>query len=66
MPCAPEDPNKIHFLTDYYGKEVYKLKMIDFINTNENGFLKFYNKPRVQAKGTAYHFIWGCDLSDRL
>ena len=51
IPSAPDEPNKIHFLTDYYGGELFKLEMIDFINSNKNGFLKFYNKPRVQHKG---------------
>ena len=51
LPSTPDEPNKIHFLTDYYGEELFKLEMIDFINSNENGFLKFYNKPRVQHKG---------------
>ena len=60
LPSAPNDTNKIHFLTDYYGEEVCELESIDFINSSENGFLKFYNKPKVQAKGTHFIFLWVC------
>ena len=51
IPSPPDEPNKIHYLTDYYAEELFKLEMIDFINSNDNGFLKFYNKPRIQQKG---------------
>ena len=51
LPCTPDDPNKTHFLTDYYG-EKFKLKMVPFVNSNEKAFLKFYNMPRIQQEGT--------------
>ena len=52
LPCAPDDPNKTHFLTDYYGENLFNLKMVPFVNTNEKAFLKFYNMQRIQQEGT--------------
>lgn len=51
LPCAPDDPNKTHFLTDYYGENLFNLKMVPFVNSNEKAFLKFYNMPRIQQEG---------------
>ena len=51
LPCPPNAPNKTHFLTDYYGETLFKLKMVDFINTSDNAFLQFYNEPPVKIKG---------------
>jgi monoamine oxidase len=50
LPCPPDDPNKTHFLTDYYGETLFKLKMVPFVNSNEKAFLKFYNMPRIQQE----------------
>ena len=51
IPCPLNDNKRIHFLTDYYAIDYFKLEMVKFINSCENGFLKFYNKPKVQQKG---------------
>ena len=51
LPCAPKDSYKTHFLTDFYGENVFDLPMFPFVNSNENGFLKFYNMPKIQQKG---------------
>ena len=51
LPCTPDNPNKTHFLTDYYGETLFKLKMVPFVNSNEKAFLKFYNMPRIQQEG---------------
>ena len=51
IPCPLTDNKRIHFLTDYYAIDRFKLEMVNFINSCENGFLKFYNKPKVQQKG---------------
>ena len=55
VPCPPNEVNKIHFLTDYYADNYFHLKLVDFLNYDENGFLKFYNRPKVQQKGTGFH-----------
>ena len=52
LPCAPTDPNKTHFLTDFYASTRFKLPLVPFVNSDDNAFLKFYNMERVQIKGT--------------
>jgi monoamine oxidase len=70
LPCRPEDPNKTHFLTAYYSEKLFKLELLDFVNTNENGFLKFYNNPPVQIKDwkdSTFSELWpGWDRTIRL
>ena len=51
LPCSVDDPNKTHFLTDYYAAEVFKLEMLPFLNHDEHAFVKFYNEEKVQFKG---------------
>ena len=53
LPCRPKDPNKTHFLSDFYIQK-FQLPVIDFVNQNTNGFLKFYNMPKVRMCGKAY------------
>ena len=58
LPCRPKDPNKTHFLSDFYIQK-FQLPVVDFVNENENGFLKFYNMPKVRMCGKAFL----CDYS---
>ena len=51
LPNRPGDKYKVHFLTDYYTEELFKLEVVDFVNSNDNTFLKFYNYPLTQKKG---------------
>ena len=52
LPGRPgEDEEKTHFLTTFYTEELFKLRVVDFVNSNDNAFLKFYNKPLIQRKG---------------
>ena len=51
LPNRPGDRNKVHFLTAYYTEELFKLELVDFVNSNDNTFLKFYNYPITQKKG---------------
>jgi len=50
LPNAPDAPNKTHYLTDDYAT-LFQLKYAPFVNSSDNGFLKFYNKSRIQIKG---------------
>ena len=63
LPCAPKDSYKTHFLTDFYGENVFDLPMVPFVNSNENGFLKFYNMPKIQQKGKCSVSNIACILS---
>ena len=51
LPCSKEAKNKIHFLTDFYAAERFKLPLAPFDNYSENAYLKFYNDDRVRIKG---------------
>ena len=53
LPCHPKDSNKTHFLPDFYITK-FGLTVVDFVNENENGFLKFYNMPKVRICGKVY------------
>ena len=50
LPSPPTDPNKIHFLTDFYAT-LFKLPLVPFVNGDDNAFLKFYNMEKVRIKG---------------
>ena len=54
LPCNPEDKKKIHFLPDYYAKQVFDLPLGQFRNSDTNAFYKFYNMERIQIKGKTY------------
>jgi monoamine oxidase len=49
VPCAPDTPEAemTHFLTSFYGNE-FKLKKLPFINSDNNGLLKFYNSSPMR------------------
>ena len=51
LPGRPGDSEKPHFLTTFYTEELFKLEVVDFVNSNDNTFLKFYNQPLIQRKG---------------
>ena len=50
----------IHFLTDYYG-DIFKLKKLEFLNTDEAAYLKFHNKDKIQIKSE--RVATQCDFS---
>ncbi len=50
LPNQPDDPNKPHFMTDFYAT-LFQLPLAPFVNFNENAYLKFYNREKVQIKG---------------
>ena len=58
LPGRPGDSEKPHFLTTFYTEELFKLEVVDFVNSNDNTFLKFYNKPLMQRKGGENHNIY--------
>lgn len=39
-----------HYLTDYYG-EHFGLKRLQFVNFDENAYLKFYDAEKIRIKG---------------
>ena len=51
LPKRPEDPDKTHYLTDYYAAQEFKLKLAPFKNYDKNGFLKFYDKKNIKISG---------------
>ena len=60
LPCRPEDPNKTHYLSDFYVQK-FELEVVDFVNENTNGFLKFYNMPKIRMEGRplkVWEIVW--------
>lgn len=52
LPNKPDDPNKTHYLTDYYAKTKFNLPLVPFNNSDDNAFVKFYNMEPLPIKGT--------------
>ena len=42
---------------------MFDLPMVPFVNSNENGFLKFYNMPKIQQKGKCSVSNIACTIS---
>ena len=51
LPNKPNDPNKTHYLTDYYAKEEFGLPLVPFNNSDNNAFVKFYSMEPLPIKG---------------
>ena len=61
LPGRPgADEEKTHFLTTFYTEELFKFRVVDFVNSNDNAFLKFYNKPLIQRKGWEPGILYYC------
>ena len=52
LPDKPDSPEKMHFLTDFYAKEEFGLKLLPFNNADDNAWLKFYDEDKIKIKGT--------------
>ena len=50
LPSEPDATEKIHFLTDFYNKK-FQMDLVPFNNSDEDGFLKFYNEERITHSG---------------
>ena len=57
LPCSATTAvsDMTHFLTDTY-IDKFNLEIEEFLNYNENAFLKFYNEPATPVKGTCIDF----------
>ena len=53
LPCKVDDPDKIHFLSDFYIKQ-FNLSIVPFNNSDEDCLLKFYNDSPVSFVGMFY------------
>ena len=51
LPKEPNDPDKTHYLTDYYAAQEFKLDLVPFNNYDQNAFLKFYDKRNIKISG---------------
>ena len=51
LPNRPDAQNKTHFLTDYYASDEFKLKLVPFVNYDENAWYKFYDKEKIRISG---------------
>ena len=49
LPSKPDDPDKIHDLTDFYIQK-FGLPLAPFKNADNNALLKFYNHPLITIK----------------
>ena len=45
-----------HFMTDFYAQQ-FKLPIIPFVNSNPNGYYKFYGKPAIKMSGKLLYNI---------
>ena len=64
IPKTPKDPNKTHYLTDWYAKDVFKLDLVPFSNTDEDAYYKFYDMEPMKIKGKMCqndNFNYGCN-----
>ena len=55
LPNKPNDPNKTHYLTDYYAKTKFGLPLVPFNNSDDNALVKFYNMEPIPIKGIHFH-----------
>ena len=52
-PCA----TKTHFLTDYYAKTKFDLDLVEFKNSDNNAFVKFYNMDPITHEGMLQYML---------
>ena len=52
LPNRKDDPNKIHFLSDFYISK-FELPLASFKNSDEDAFVKFYNMNAMTYRGTS-------------
>ena len=51
LPKRPDDPDKTHYLTDYYAAKEFKLGLAPFKNYDEDAYLEFYDKKNIKISG---------------
>ena len=50
IPKTPKDPNKTHYLTDWYADNVFNLKLVPFSNTDDDAYYKFYDMDPMKIR----------------
>ena len=51
LPKRPDDPDKTHYLTNYYAVKEFELGLDPFNNYDKNAYFKFYDKKNIKISG---------------
>lgn len=51
LPKTYDDPQKTHFLTDYYAAKEFDLPLAPYSNYDGNCWLKFYDERKIRVSG---------------
>ena len=51
FPDQPDGSVKMHYLSYFYAETEFGLKLLPFTNTDDNTWLKFYDKNKIRISG---------------
>ena len=51
FPDQPDSSVRMHYLSDFYAKTEFGLKLLPFNNADGNAWLKFYGKNKIRISG---------------
>ena len=51
LPKRPDDPDKTHYLTNYYAVKEFELGLDPFNNYDKNAYFKFYDRKNIKISG---------------